>query len=110
MKIKEFLKYFNFSKLESTHSLLIPVKNESFKNPLEFDICIDKRKVILDDYEYGFTEDYDFFVSRYGIKAKKQNDKDYDLIDYNDLGNNFYLIHDKNDNAWIFYEVENNVE
>ena len=112
MKIKEFLNYFDFSKLNSTQGLLIPVKNEcqfSIKNPLDFEICDDVRKIILDDYEYGFVEDYDFFVDKFGIKPKRQSenedDEEYEYLDFDDLDNGFYSILDENDNVWIYYEI-----
>ena len=111
MNIKDFLSYFDFSKLDAEHILIIPIIENNLiniKNPLK---CIidNNKKIILDDYKYGFIENYDFFVDRFGIKPHRQslneNDEEYDYLDFNDLGNHFYSIQDQNGTIYIIHEI-----
>lgn len=111
MFVKDFLKLFNFSNLELTHLIIIPIEENNFnliKNPKNC-LISSNRKIRLDDSNNGFVEDYEYFVETFKIKAKRQSNDisafEYELVDFEEIGNNFYFILDKNNEGWLIYEI-----
>ena len=110
MKINEFLEFFDFSNLRKWHIIIFPIEENKIymiRDPKNCSIDFN-RKIKLDDFNDGFIEDYEYFVDSFKIKAKRQSDKrytaEYELIDFEEIDDNFYFIVDKNNKGWIVYE------
>ena len=111
MTVKEFLNCMDFSKANKIPVLLIPINEKYPIDPKDFDkFTLSKtKKVIFDDDKYGFPEGYDDFIDRYGFKpcraSNKKSDEGYDYVDLQDLIDEYYYIHDKNNNVWILNTI-----